>query len=85
MVMCMIVVIIKWYTACMCGVVDGGMGSFSFMYMQVCVYVYTVHVVEDHPLTLCQPTTALIPQSPISSYEVLLNRKLTMQIQLLKQ
>jgi len=44
-----------------CAVV-GRMGSFSFMYMQVCVY--TVYVVEDHPLTFCQPTKALITPVP---------------------
>jgi len=44
--------------------VDGGMGSFSFMYMQVRVYAYTVHVVKHNLLTFCQPTTALITPVP---------------------
>ena len=32
----------------------------GFKYTQVCMYVYTMRVVEDHPLTLHQPATAFV-------------------------
>jgi len=56
-----VVVIVKWHSVCMCVcsyVWTGGRGNLVF-HVRACV--------ENHPLTLCQPTTAFTIAIPLTA------------------